>query len=155
PNDLSRLIGYSDVVLWCIQPKDVASAVQTLKAVERIAPRLHEKVCLVWILNHDAPAPPYVQELYELVARDFKTYTGDLKPNQGKLLQQGLERIVRYLRGVQIGLALGGGAARGMAHLGVLKSLEKHGIYVDMLAGTSAGAMVGTIYASGMNPEYA
>jgi predicted acylesterase/phospholipase RssA len=41
-----------------------------------------------------------------------------------------------------------------MAHLGVLKSLEQHGIYVDMLAGTSAEAMVGGTYASGMDPEF-
>ena len=41
-----------------------------------------------------------------------------------------------------------------MAHLGVLKALEQHGIYVDMLAGTSAGAMTGTIYAAGLDPEY-
>jgi predicted acylesterase/phospholipase RssA len=116
---------------------------------------LREKVCLVWILNHDAPAPPYVEGLYKLSARDFKTYSGPLKPKQGKLLEQGVERIVHHLRGVQIGLALGGGAARGMAHLGVLKSLEQHGIYVDMLAGTSAGAMVGAIYATGLDPEYA
>jgi predicted acylesterase/phospholipase RssA/CRP-like cAMP-binding protein len=153
-DDLDRMVSYSDVVLWCIQPQDVAAAVQTLKAVERSVPRLREKVCMVWILNHDAPAPPYDKELYEFAARDFKTYSGELKPNQGKLLQQGVERIVHHLRGVQIGLALGGGAARGMAHLGVLKSLEQHGIYVDMLAGTSAGAMVGTMYASGMDPEY-
>jgi predicted acylesterase/phospholipase RssA/CRP-like cAMP-binding protein len=154
PDDLDRMVSYSDVVLWCIRPQDVAIAVQALKAIERTVPRLREKVCLVWILNHDTPAPPYVQELYELASRDFKTYFGQLKPNQGKLLQQGVERIVHHLRGVQIGLALGGGAARGMAHLGVLKSLEQHGIYVDMIAGTSAGAMVGGIYASGMDPEY-
>ncbi len=41
-----------------------------------------------------------------------------------------------------------------MAHLGVINALEQHGIYVDMLAGTSAGAMTGTIYASGMDPKY-
>ncbi len=51
-------------------------------------------------------------------------------------------------------MALGGGAARGMAHLGVLKVLEDNGICVDMIAGTSAGAMTGILYASGMNPEY-
>jgi predicted acylesterase/phospholipase RssA/CRP-like cAMP-binding protein len=153
-DDLDRMVSYSDIVLWCIRPKDVAAAVQTLKAVERSVPRLREKVCMVWVLNQDAPAPPYVQELYEFAARDFKTFSGELKPNQGKLLQQGVERIVHHLRGVQIGLALGGGAARGMAHFGVLKSLERHGIYADMLAGTSAGAMVGALYASGMDPEY-
>jgi predicted acylesterase/phospholipase RssA/CRP-like cAMP-binding protein len=153
-DDLDRLVSYPDVILWCIQPQDVTAALQALKTVERSVPRLREKMCLVWILNRDAQAPPYGQELYEFACRDFKTYPGELQPNQGKLLRQGVERIVHYLRGVQIGLALGGGAARGMAHLGVLKSLEQHGIYVDMLAGTSAGAMVGTIYASGMDPEY-
>jgi predicted acylesterase/phospholipase RssA/CRP-like cAMP-binding protein len=155
PDDLDRMVTYSDVILWCIQPQDVAAALQALRAVECAVPRLREKVCMVWILNHDAPAPPYVQELHEFADRDFKTYSGQLKPNQGKLLQQGVERIVHHLRGVQIGMALGGGAARGMAHLGVLKALEQHGIYVDMLAGTSAGAMVSGIYASGMDPEYA
>jgi predicted acylesterase/phospholipase RssA/CRP-like cAMP-binding protein len=153
-DDLARIISSSDVILWCIQPQDVAAALQTLKAVERGVPRLREKICMVWILNHDAPAPPYVPKLYEFAGRDFKTYSGTLKPNQGKLLQQGVERIVHHLRGVRIGLALGGGGARGMAHLGVLKSLERHGIYVDMLAGTSAGAMVGGLYASGMDPGY-
>jgi CRP-like cAMP-binding protein len=154
PDDLDRMLSYTDVVLWCIRPRDVAAALRTLKAVERSVPGLSEKVCLVWILDHYAPTPPYVRELYELVARDFKTYSGELKPHQGKLLQRGVERIVHHLRGVQIGLALGGGAARGMAHLGVLKSLEQHGIYVDMLAGTSAGAMVGGIYAAGFDPEF-
>ena len=153
-DDLDRVMSYSDVVLWCIRPQDVENAVQRLRALEGSAPRLREKVRIVWILKHDAPAPPYVPELSELAARDFKTYSGEPKPNQGKLLQQGLERIVHHLRGVQIGMALGGGAARGMAHLGVLKALEQNGIYVDMLAGTSAGAMTGTIYTSGMDPEY-
>jgi NTE family protein len=51
----------------------------------------------------------------------------------------------------KIGLALGGGAARGMAHIGVLEILEKSNIPIDMIAGTSAGAAVGAIYAQGKN----
>jgi len=47
----------------------------------------------------------------------------------------------------KIGLALSGGAARGLAHIGVLSVLEKEGIHIDMLAGTSMGALVGAIYA--------
>jgi NTE family protein len=49
----------------------------------------------------------------------------------------------------KIGLALGGGAARGLAHIGVLEVLEKEGIRFDMIAGTSAGAAVGALYAQG------
>jgi NTE family protein len=49
-----------------------------------------------------------------------------------------------------IGLALSGGAARGMAHVGVLKALCENGIRIDCIAGTSAGSLVGGALASGM-----
>ncbi|WP_393977052.1 patatin-like phospholipase family protein [Xanthobacter nonsaccharivorans] len=51
--------------------------------------------------------------------------------------------------GPSIGLALGGGAARGFAHIGVLKVLERHGIRPSVVAGTSIGAVVGGIWAAG------
>jgi NTE family protein len=49
------------------------------------------------------------------------------------------------------GLALGSGAARGMAHIGVLKVLEKTGIRIDAIAGTSIGACIGALYAAGVS----
>ena len=49
----------------------------------------------------------------------------------------------------KIALALGGGAARGFAHIGVIKALEAHGIVPDIVVGTSAGGLVGALYASG------
>lgn len=52
----------------------------------------------------------------------------------------------------KIGIALGGGAARGIAHIGVLEILEKEGIPIDVVAGTSAGAVIGALYCSGMTP---
>lgn len=51
------------------------------------------------------------------------------------------------------GLALGGGGARGLAHIGVLKVLESEGFRPDCLAGTSMGAIIAALYASGMTPE--
>ncbi len=48
-----------------------------------------------------------------------------------------------------IALALGGGAAKGFAHIGVIKALEAQGIVPDMVIGTSAGSLVGALYASG------
>ena len=53
------------------------------------------------------------------------------------------------MAGVKIGLALGGGAARGWAHIGVLKALHAAGIKPDIIAGTSIGAVVGGCYAAG------
>jgi NTE family protein len=51
----------------------------------------------------------------------------------------------------RLGLALSGGAARGLAHVGVLKVFEEHGVRVDCVAGTSAGALVGGALAAGMS----
>lgn len=53
-----------------------------------------------------------------------------------------------------VGLALGGGAARGFAHVGVLHVLAKHGIEPDIVVGTSIGAVVGACYAHGRLPEF-
>lgn len=51
----------------------------------------------------------------------------------------------------RVGLALGGGAAKGFAHIGVIRALEANGIAVDMVAGTSAGSVVGAMYAGGLD----
>ena len=52
---------------------------------------------------------------------------------------------------VRIGLALGGGAAKGFAHIGVIKMLEANGFKPEVVSGTSAGSVVGALYASGMD----
>jgi len=54
---------------------------------------------------------------------------------------------------LRVGLVLGGGGARGAAHIGVLKELERLRIPVDAIAGTSMGAIVGGLYAAGMSAE--
>jgi NTE family protein len=54
--------------------------------------------------------------------------------------------------GQKVGLVLSGGGATGLAHIGVLKALEEKGIPIDYITGTSAGALVGSLYASGFSP---
>ena len=82
---------------------------------------------------------------------------------------KGLGRIVRSVQAIgrelsrktsgleprvpAIGLALGGGFARGMAHIGVLKVLEEEGIPVRIVTGTSVGALIGAAYCSGLSLE--
>ncbi|MBF8730825.1 MULTISPECIES: patatin-like phospholipase family protein [Pseudomonas] len=53
----------------------------------------------------------------------------------------------------KVGLVLSGGAARGIAHIGVLKALEEQGVHIDAIAGTSMGAVIGGLYASGYSVE--
>ncbi len=52
---------------------------------------------------------------------------------------------------IKVGIALGGGAAKGFAHIGVIKMLEANGLAPQVVAGTSAGSVVGALYASGMS----
>lgn len=52
---------------------------------------------------------------------------------------------------IRIGIALGGGAAKGFAHIGVIKMLEANGFKPEVVSGTSAGSLVGALYASGMD----
>lgn len=54
---------------------------------------------------------------------------------------------------VKIGLALGSGSARGLAHIGVLKVLERAGISVDFISGTSIGALIGGVFAAGITSD--
>ena len=154
PEAMMRFLSFVDIALWCVRPQDADAAVRLLQGVEKSVPKWRDKIRIVWLLDANAPIAPYVRELNELAERDFKLTFDAPGANQGSLLQHGIERIVHHLRGIQIGLALGGGAARGMAHLGVLKALEQHGIYIDMLAGTSAGALTGVMYAAGLDPSY-
>src|SRR3712207_9170638 len=76
--------------------------------------------------------------------------TSDLPASNNQLMWR---RAINRVRAPRLGLALSGGAARGVAHVGVLKVFREHGIPVDCVAGTSAGALVGGAFASGMSVE--
>ena len=59
-----------------------------------------------------------------------------------------------FFKRKKIGIALGGGSVRGFAHLGVLKVLEEYQVKVDYIAGTSIGAILGSLYASGLEVDH-
>jgi NTE family protein len=54
---------------------------------------------------------------------------------------------------MRVGLVLSGGGARGISHIGVIKGLEELGVKVNVMAGTSAGSMIGSLYAYGYSPD--
>jgi predicted acylesterase/phospholipase RssA/CRP-like cAMP-binding protein len=62
-------------------------------------------------------------------------------------------RLGRFLTGTAVGVVLGGGGARGFAHLGVLRALQEHNIPVDLIGGNSMGALIGAQYACGVPLE--
>lgn len=61
--------------------------------------------------------------------------------------------FIQMLSAQKVGLVLSGGGAKGAAHIGVIKAFEENGIPIDYITGTSAGAIVGSLYAMGYTPE--
>ena len=64
-----------------------------------------------------------------------------------------IARVARRLTGRSLGLVLGGGGARGLSHIGVIRALEEAGLNIDLVGGTSIGGLVGGAYASGLDIE--
>jgi predicted acylesterase/phospholipase RssA len=154
PERAVRLLELVDRAIFFVPTTAADAAVRRLQALDVRARGWRDKISVAWLLGSDSPVVPAVPNLRDLAARDFKIAETPPPLPWGRSLANGLERLVHDLRGVRVGVALGGGAARGMSHLGVLKALEQSGIVVDMIAGTSAGAMTGVTYASGLDPEY-
>lgn len=66
----------------------------------------------------------------------------------------GFDSLARFITGSSVGLALGGGGPKGLAHIGLLKAMHEENIPIDMIGGTSAGALMAGIYAMGYDaPE--
>ncbi len=154
PERTMRLMELIDRAVYFIPANAADSAIRRLQAIDVPARGWRDKIRVAWLLEGDSLVVPAVADLANLAARDFKIHETPPKWPSGRSLADGLERLVHDLRGVRVGVALGGGAARGLAHLGVLKVLERNGIVVDMIAGTSAGAMTGVLYSAGLDPDY-
>ena len=76
-----------------------------------------------------------------------------MKPIRGHLIFWSFIFTTSLWAQQRVGLVLSGGGAAGFAHIGVLKALEEKGIPIDYISGTSAGALVGSMYASGYSPQ--
>lgn len=147
------LVEQCDELLWChgtdLSVDDGRTMISQL-VEER--PDLESRLVSVEILGR-GHAVGVQDEFGFSVHQSFRLPYTDLAKQPSWRFQQGLDRVVRHLRGVKIGLALGGGGARGLSHLGVLHVLDRAGISFDVMSGTSAGAMIGLGYAAGMSTE--
>lgn len=155
PQVAERLMQLVDRAVYFLPATEADSAIARLRELSVVERGWRDKFSIAWLLEPGRIVAPVVPGLHELVSRDYKLAETQPQSPWSRSLSQGLERLVHDLRGVRIGVALGGGAARGMAHLGVLKAFEQSGIVVDMIAGTSAGAMTGVFGSSGMDCDYA
>jgi NTE family protein len=151
--EFKQLLG-SDEVLWLVEPRDAANVSQHVYSLNALQGELAQKMRIVWLLDADTPVAPLLSGC-EFKKADVKVRVESTGGALTRQERQGLDRLVRALRGISLGIALAGGGAKGMAHFGVLKALEEEGLSFDVMSGTSAGAMAGILYASGMPPEKA
>jgi len=154
PERAAQLMELVDRAVYFVPANAAEGAIRRLQAIDVTARGWRDKISIAWLIGGDSPVVSAVPNLTDLASRDFKIHETPPKLPFGRSLTNGLERLVHDLRGVRVGVALGGGAARGLSHLGVLKALERSGIVVDMIAGTSAGAMTGIMYSAGLDPDY-
>jgi NTE family protein len=150
--DWAVLMRAVDCALVFVRAHEISATAQRLRALEVASRGWLDKIAIVWVLEEGGSVAPEMPE--ELARREFKICESPPPRPWGKARADGIERVVHYLRGVRIGVALGGGAARGMAHLGVLKILENNGIVPDVIVGTSVGAMTGILYSAGFDCGY-
>ncbi len=99
------------------------------------------------VQSADAPALPYLDGAHQLIWDAALAERGEPAPR----FERTVDSIARLLGGIQVGLALGGGAAWGWAHIGVLSVLEKAGIPVDVMSGCSMGSVIGAFRAAGFS----
>jgi predicted acylesterase/phospholipase RssA/CRP-like cAMP-binding protein len=146
-----EMLRQCEQVWWLCEPSAREDAERRITQLVQREPKLIETIQVVWLHRLDASPPEVVKHEAPIAQPDIKVAwraAGD-----ALFRRSDLARLVHRMQGVRIGLALGGGGARGLAHLGVLQALEAEGLHFDRIAGTSAGAMFGAFYAAGFTPE--
>lgn len=144
--DAEHLVRQADLVLLFAAADD-APTIAPLQAHWPVlaSPRTAGRLELVLVHPHGAPIPRGTARWLALgpFAAHHHLRSGS---------DADLRRLARSVQREAVGVVLGGGGARGLAHIGVLAALHDAGIPVDLIGGTSMGALVAAIYAQGWSP---
>ncbi|HUU29200.1 MAG TPA: patatin-like phospholipase family protein [archaeon] len=147
-NWTNRCIRMADHVLLVAQAKEdpVQNGVQrALKSAESDITTARRSLILVYPLGHPAPTG---------TSRWLEEWKVGMHHHLRWDTDEDFGRLARFLTGRAVGLVLGGGGARGLAHIGVIRALREEGIPIDMIGGTSIGAIIASAYAMGLDYEH-
>ncbi|EKX48054.1 hypothetical protein GUITHDRAFT_106135 [Guillardia theta CCMP2712] len=134
-SSLPTILEHERVCVWNGENGCVRSYDETILDVRRELVLLHENLA-------GKTLPPKITRMW-LEGRPGLTLHHHIRLD----VQADMERLGRYLAGRAVGLVLGGGGARGLAHLGVLRAMEELKVPVDFIGGTSQGAFMAALYA--------
>ncbi len=152
---LDSLLGTCEAVWWMADSREAQESLSRLRRHLTAPGHWGARTQVVWLLARGERFAPSLPDDLPLVRPSFKVTSEAETSHEIHAQQRGIDRLVRHLRGTRLGLALGGGGARGLAHLGVLRAFARAGIDFDALAGTSSGALFGLSYVGGWSPEFA
>lgn len=150
PDGAAAALARCDSVLWLVNAENEPQLRAALTDLLSKDPSSADRVQIVWLLNRDRTVAPRWHAAWSVRQRHSVIESDDSTRHSSSVA-----RLARRLRGVTLGLALAGGGARGMAHLGVLRAFDRAGIGFDVMAGTSCGALAGVTYAAGYTPDFA
>ncbi len=148
---LRAILSQCEQIWWLVEPRSSETPIAGLRTFLATRPKLAPRIYLVWIFRESDCSVPLVAENLGIAQPDFKVSLAEGPDAPSRHQRQSISRLVRHVHGTRIGLALGGGGARGLAHLGVLRALEREGIYFDLVCGTSIGALMALPYAYGLD----
>ncbi len=139
--------------IWWLIDRDEDEQAELEKIRESIekVPALAKRLQIVEVHQRAEKIPSLLDHGFELSHPTLRIQYHDEGDFYGYRAQD-IARLQHVLQGVTLGLVLGGGGARGLAHIGVIQVLEENGLFFDRIAGTSAGSIVGCGYAATMTP---
>jgi lysophospholipid hydrolase len=105
-----------------------------------------------WISSHFHLKPTRIMFTRKSVPRLIEYYTNEIL-SRVPSLHSDFSRLGRHITGTSVGVVLGGGGARGAAHLGILKAMQEAGIPIDKIGGVSIGALVAGLFGVSRNVE--
>ncbi len=160
-----KAVDQSEQLLFALPSEDQAEALRQWNELQNAVPSLETKTRLVLRRGkgnikglfdrvksgfgagfvYQVPVDPEAERQF---AEDGVPRLASGRDQTGRAMR----RIARRTAGVAVGLALGGGGARGLAHIGVLEVFEKEDIPIDLVGGTSIGSIVAAMYANGHTP---
>jgi NTE family protein/lysophospholipid hydrolase len=143
-----RCARHADRFVLVADARELHSPTELERDLFAAGPRASDARATLVLVHPDGSRPP-ANTRYWLDVRPAVVDHHHIRWNE----QADIDRIARILSGRSIGLVLGGGGARGFAHIGLLRALKDVGVPVDMVGGTSMGALVGGQYAMGREPD--
>jgi len=146
------LLGQCEHILWLFDNRDEAIPASRLGEFVQTHERLVKHSQIVWTHERLDRLPRRATHDLALPGSDMRVQW-ERGSDGPRFRDHDVARCVHCVDGLQFGLALGGGGAKGMAHLGVIEVLNREGLYFDSVAGTSAGAIMSAGYAMGKSPQ--